>query len=748
MATSTTALDLDGLFGGLFTQQKAIDNAVAEPVPVSPTSVVSGSGLFSSPAAIVPPVAIAQPVPVSPTSAGTTSSQASEGLFSTPAPIAIAQPVPVTPTVADLMSNETASTADTALDSLSFNPFAGMNISNASSYANDPMLGATTGGTYYQPTNPLAGTGAGDIMTITPTDMERGYALSSAQGDFVTSNDLPVHTPPAYYTEDSIKELNSYLGTDEFSTAVSEFDAYTQEAMGDSWIAGNGGSVQLANTMGMPSTIEVPGELGGHDTYSLNAATNQYEIMHEGQVEVNWVKTIAEGVAIVAATAITGGAVGAYLTTTTAFAGVGAATTNAVGTAIANAASTTIQGGDLGDAALAATTAGFGAYADGLNEAAQVAGASSEVIAQAEFINNVSQTINIAEAVHDGDVLSVIGGVVNLTTNASLSDTVSDYYANTFPDVAFVTNNAEALSEASIKLADKLIKGENLEDSLQSAIFEYVREDGTLSGLFDEGTMATPEWIKEFGDYITEGANAIYDNVIDPVVQAATAIGGGALQATEEILSEINREVVQPAIEAGGEVLSDLNESIVQPVLETAEEAIEPVYNFIKEQGGDLLETIGDGAEQVAQFLVDTGEPVVDYLAENGKEFAAFLQEAGSGAVDWLQEKGGVIKDWLKETGSSLADLLSQGWEAVKDLFGDIDLPDIDLPDFNLPSFDSPDISLPDADLSGFSLPSFNFSSGSSGLLSEGDLAKRRKASEFNIQSVEDFTSLENELLT
>jgi len=862
MATTTTALDLDGLFGGLFTSpaRRIPPIARAEPVPVSPTSVgnQAAAGLFTSPARIVPPRAIAQPVPVSPlsspvqaagsglfniqapvpapiaraepvpvsptsignqaaispdlitgyapvierplpvpvspTSVGMTAAGglnlSGSGLFSTPAPIARAEPVPVSPTVADLMSPDTASTADTALDSLpsasSFVPYEdSFSESNTTRYGarGDEIMGGNKLKTDY--------TEYASVDAV--PDMTEGWSA----GEFMD--------------EDKAKAIYDFTKYSEFTmllnnqAAIDGVDASTDKQQY---------SQEVLNKLGIPTQFQTKVETVDADgadrihlaTYTYNPKTHTFDSETIDMSPPDFMDYVGMAAKVGVTTLLTAGVAAgtsAVLAGTSAFAGVGAATTEAVGTAIAQAASTAIQGGDLGDAAVSAVTAGFGAYSEGINKAAEAVGATSEVIAQAEFINTISKSINIAEAVHNEDVLGVIGGVVNLTTNTSLSDTVSEYYSTTFPDVAFVTNNAEALSEASIKLADKLIQGENLEDSLQSAIFEYVNEDGTLSGLFEDGSMATPEWIKEFGDYITEGAKNVYHGVVEPVVDVIKEIGSGAIQTSKEILSEINSNVVKPALEAGGDALSALNESVLQPLVETGEEvlsdvnrniikpvlgateevlsdinddlikpvigvaeetlseanktivkpllgateealsdvnrnvikpvlgaveelgsdvveAVEPVYDFIKEQGGDLLETIGDGAEKVAQFLVDTGEPVVDFLAENGKEFADFLQEAGSDAVDWLQEKGGAIADWLQETGSSLADLLSQGWEAVKDLFDGLSLPD-----FGLPSG----------------------SSGSLGLMSEGDLAKRRSADVFKLKSTDEFTSLDNKLL-
>jgi hypothetical protein len=112
------------------------------------------------------------------------------------------------------------------------------------------------------------------------------------------------------------------------------------------------------------------------------------------------------------------------------------------------------------------------------------------------------------------------------------------------------------------------------------------------------------------------------------------------LDTTEELASDVNREVIRPVLDAAEEGASTVNREVIRPVLDAAEE----------------------GASTVNRELI---QPAIDATADTVREIGRDIREA--------------IPD---------VDL------------PDVNLPDVNLPDVNLPDLpDLPDVDLPDVDL-------------------------------------------------
>jgi len=263
--------------------------------------------------------------------------------------------------------------------------------------------------------------------------------------------------------EDVVGFDKDYVGTD---------FANQREMSAQGQLSGfqDAGTEQRLNELGLQMTYEQDQYKG----YKYNPATGEYDYYD------NTPSVIDEAIPVLIKTGIIATAtagMGSALAGSSALAGYAPAVQQGIGYGIASGASTAIQGGDLEDVATSALVGGFAAYTNGLENAVTdaeymmelgEAGAAS-LQSQYDLVSTIETTMDIANVVESGNVLGAVNQVLDLQGNSNVDTIVSDFYANTFGDSAFVMDNLEAVSEASVKLADKLLQGENLEDSVKSA---------------------------------------------------------------------------------------------------------------------------------------------------------------------------------------------------------------------------------------------------------------------------------------
>ena len=162
-------------------------------------------------------------------------------------------------------------------------------------------------------------------------------------------------------------------------------------------------------------------------------------------------------------------------------------------------------------------------YMMGLSEAEQLS-----LTSQAQMLENVKDASIVANAIETGDPLRAISGSMNLMDLESPIEYVNSYLSDTFGNSDFMNANGEVLSQSIVKVADKLLEGESVEDAIKRGVIEYVQEGGSLEGLSGDGENA-------LFDIITDGVSSLNENVIQPVVNTVGSIGKGAFQAIGDV---------------------------------------------------------------------------------------------------------------------------------------------------------------------------------------------------------------------
>lgn len=230
-----------------------------------------------------------------------------------------------------------------------------------------------------------------------------------------------------------------------------------------------------------------------------------------------------------------------------------------------------------------------------------------------DTINSIKKTIDIVDAVKEGNVLDAVSSSLSLSGMGSPAETIQGFIedsltytsnlgtvGNAVADWAF--NNSDVLSESILKFTDKMLQGEGFEGSLQSAALEYIKEGGGFSDLIPEGSgfdIDTPEFVEQIGDIIAEGASEFNRNVIRPVLDSAEEVAGTMADTVRETGRDI-REFVDPAVETVRETGRDAREA-VDPIVETVREtgrdvreAVDPVVETVRETGRDIRNAMPD----------------------------------------------------------------------------------------------------------------------------------------------------------
>lgn len=505
-------------------------------------------------------------------------------------------------TVQDLLSTATPSNSETAMTSLENNltqPIdMGMNFGVA-------------------PITPVVPTN--DILNSTATgfDVNAGAVDDLIEGKTNnTPSNLNVIGNPAYSLLDGklgsnndIAGINDYLNSEEFKGYVSEYDNKLS-SLGDYKRAG-GATTNLLNQAGLPKALGVQGEYGGYKNYTYNSETNQYELT--GDTEKSAFEAAAPQIAQTAFIAAATAGVGTALSGTSAIqsagaslAGAGATTAEVaaaaqgIGQAVSAAAVTAAQGGDLQDVVQNAALGGLGGYADGLAAASEAANAAAGVIgataeaanhaaalaSQLDVVNTIQSSIKLAEAIDQKDLLGVVSSGLDLAGMDSLQTYAEGRILSAAPDSEFLVKHADELAAAAIKVTDKLVAGEDLDDAVKSGLTTYVKEGGGLGGLLPDIDLGDGLDIdilpEEFIDWVKTTASDINRDVIQPVVDTVVT-------TTDEVVRALptTKQDWEDAEQGIKDVASD-TASVVREVGRDVREFADPLANDVRQVGRDI----------------------------------------------------------------------------------------------------------------------------------------------------------------
>ena len=552
-----------------------------------------------------------------------------------------------------------------------------------------------------------AGAGqAGVSSDVAPVGVEKAYDLLDGSLD----------------SNNQIADINNYLNSQQFTDYMSESDS-NLSTLGD-YKKAEGATTGLLNQVGLPKALGVEGKYGGYKNYTYNPKTNQYELTMD--TERSALDVAAPELIKAAAVATFTAGVGSAISS-----GFGVSSTT--GAAIAGGASSAAQGGDFGEVIVSALSAGLAEEVKAASEAASVIGATKEAAAYADTLKTIKGSIDLVQAVEDGNVLSAVSSALDLSGNGAPSGFIKE-----------ALNTTDAQTAGILKVIDKQLQGESLEDSIKAGAATWVREGGIkeidLDIDFGTGDWETPEAIKVIGDKLVEGASWANENLIKPVVKTVEQVGAGAIEAASETNRFVQREIIdevqgylseqnqtfQTALEPIKEDFSKLNDTVrtelatfdkdylqpvkndisqinkdvriqlaafddetLQPIKKDIEDVITKVDNtlsafnkdYIKPIDEKLSQTNKDVRDQLATFDKDYLQPIKNDLSETNKTFQSevdniqlALSETNKGFRDELSGFEDTYLNPIKEDVKGLAGDLKTGLSNTNKAFqGEVD---------------------------------------------------------------------------
>ena len=426
------------------------------------------------------------------------------------------------------------------------------------------------------------------------------------------------------------QDPNSYLaalkGSNEYQTLYSNLI--------DSGTSPEIAQTQLMDYYGLGLSSTEIGTYGGTRQWRYDTETGEY-VVDEASDNLHSAPSNIERIAPVAAMSIMTAGLGTALAPAIGAAtGLGTVASTAIGTGIGSGVSTALQGGDLGDVVISGVTSGLGSYASGLTEAASAVDASQAVIEQANLVNNISNVVDIAQAVESGNILGAVSAGLDLAGSTGIELMVDDFFYDNFGEYDFVTDNLNAISDATIAFADAQLSGDNLEETLMATMKQYIESDGGLPDIglggegfdFDLGINFTrPEWLdnisfgdfegfgdfdtsqlRALGDYILAGASEINREVIRPVIDGVEQIARDTGTAIDQAVRDLplTQQQIQDAERAARDFASGINENTIQPLIDTTAEAV-------RETGRDIREAIPD-VDITNPIDIDINNPFAD----------------------------------------------------------------------------------------------------------------------------------------
>lgn len=436
-------------------------------------------------------------------------------------------------------------------------------------------------------------------------------------------------------------ELKNFVGTDEFSNVL---DQYSQERIGEQTGTWEGGaSRDVLNALGIPHSFETQDDYGRTTVYNFDEQSNDFKVVQEygGTTKENeMIKAVAETAVVAMATAGLGSTLSASLNVST-----------STGAAIASGAVSAAQGGNLEEVLTSALSAGFAEEVKGLQTAAEAVGATKEVIAFADTMKAIETGIDLVKAVDSGDVLGAISSTLDLTGNGSPASYIKEALGTT-----------DAQTAGILKVIDKQLQGESLDDSVKSGAATWVKEGGIkeidLDIDFGTGDWETPEAIKVIGDKLVEGASWANENFIKPVVKTVEELGAGAISAASEANRFVQREIIdevegflseqnqvfQTALEPIKEDFSKLNQTVRTELANFDTEYLQPVKNDISQINKDVR-------IQLAAFDDETLQPIKkdieDVITKVDNTLSAFNKDYIKPIDEKLSQTNKDVRDQL-----------------------------------------------------------------------------------------------------
>ena len=503
------------------------------------------------------------------------------------------------------------------------------------------------------------------------------------------------------------EQLKSYVGTAEFSNVL---DQYSQARIGEQTGTWEGGaSRDVLNALGIPHSFETQDEFGRTSVYNFDEQTNDFELVQEygGTTKENeMIKAVAETAVIAMATAGLGSTLSASLNVST-----------SAGAAIASGAVSAAQGGNLEEVVTSALSAGFAEEVKGLQTAAEAVGATKEVIAFADTMKNIQTGVNLIKAVDSGDVLGAISSTLDLTGNGSPASYIKE-----------ALGTSDAQTAGILKVIDKQLQGESLDDSLKSGAATWVKEGGIkeidLDFDFGDGSWETPEAIKAIGDKLVEGASWANENFIRPVVDTVETLGQGAIEAASQANQFVQREIIdevqvymsdlnrdfQREMEPLKQEFSQLNTDVREGLSNFEDKYLNPINEDISKLNNDVRDqlalfdqeelqpikrdiemVINEVDEKLSNFNQDYIKPIDQALSETNRQVRDSLSDFEDEYIDPIKEDvetlAGEVKQGLSETNQYVRESLSEFDDGVlqpikneiEDILGNLDGFDIDM---------------------------------------------------------------------
>ena len=451
-------------------------------------------------------------------------------------------------------------------------------------------------------------------------------------------------------------DLKKYVGTSEFSNIV---DQYSQARVGEQTGGWDGmASREVLNALGIPHSFETQDEFGRTSVYNFDEQTNNFELVNEygGTTKENEIiKTVSQAAATAALTA----GIGTSLSSSFAI-------SSTAGQAIAAGAVSAAQGNDLEEVIISAATAGLAEEVKAAQTAAEAVDATKDVIAYADTISAIESGVDIVKAVDNGDVLGAISSTLDLTGNGSPASYIKDALGTT-----------DAQTAGILKVIDKQLQGESLDDSVKSGAAAWIKEGGIkeldLDMDFGDGDWETPEAIKAIGDKLVEGASWANENFIKPVVNTVETLGAGAIEAASQANQFVQREVLddievklsnlnkdfQAEIAPIKEQFSELNRNVRQDLADFDEQVLQPyvtdqlsianeqirqeLANFDSEElqpiKKDIEKVISTVDEKLSNFNKDYIKPIDQYLSDANAEFRDRLSDFEDSHLSPIKEE-------------------------------------------------------------------------------------------------------------
>jgi hypothetical protein len=434
----------------------------------------------------------------------------------------------------------------------------------------------------------------------------------------------------------------------------------------------------VLTALGLTNTLSTQGKYGGSDTYTYNPETNQFELTWEGEKSAAQAYAgplIQAGVSA----AFTAG-IGSAISSSAALANMSTQTANAIGQGVASGLTTAATGGNTEDILLSSALGGLGGYADGVEEAQQLAQANvenltaiansgvagqsliaqsqlasatsalNEINATAELVNTITTTVDLAEAIDQKDALGIVNGALSLANMSSSQDLLSDKIKDTYQEGSFVFDNADLVSSVSVESLAEIAEGGDIKDVVQTAAGSVVKQ-----------TVLSDMNVKTAIQDVS-GSNEFIANNIDAFTAATKAAGFSLLDGKNR--EKIIRDTFDAYRKAGGQLTPETEDSKSPDFLkniekwyhENIENPLEAWWQEI-EPTREMFEGAVQGAIDAAnQYVVQPVVNVVEGIIEGADQV---VRDLPTTKEDWEE-----LEDTIKQAGSDFDDATFQ---VVKD---------------------------------------------------------------------------------